>query len=235
MSPENTDPRAALQERLRFETLIADLSSKFINPPAEEVDREIIDAQHRICEFLDVDFSVLWQLSVETPGFFSATHFYSAPQGPQPGEPLKEEDYPWFKQQLLAGRMAGFSSLEELPAEAAHDRESFRQLATKSNLTLPLSVGRGPMIGVISFNATRAARDWPAALVQRLQLVAQIFANALARKRADQALHDLADRYRTITATTTDGFWEIDRGGKIVDTNDEGGRLYGSPALRVGG
>jgi hypothetical protein len=30
MSPEDTDPRAALEERLRFETLLADLSSKFV-------------------------------------------------------------------------------------------------------------------------------------------------------------------------------------------------------------
>jgi len=47
MSPETTNPRPELEERLRFETLIADLSSKFINLPAGEVDREIEDAQRR--------------------------------------------------------------------------------------------------------------------------------------------------------------------------------------------
>ena len=34
----------------------------------------------------------------------------------------------------------------------------------------------------------REERAWPEAIVKRLQLVAQIFANALARKRADHAL-----------------------------------------------
>ena len=52
MNPEDTTLRAELEERLRFETLIADLSSKFINVPAGEVDREIEDAQRRVCEFL---------------------------------------------------------------------------------------------------------------------------------------------------------------------------------------
>ncbi len=42
MSAQDTDPPAELEERLRFETLIADLSSKFINLSAGEVDREII-------------------------------------------------------------------------------------------------------------------------------------------------------------------------------------------------
>lgn len=33
-------------------------------------------------------------------------------------------------------------------------------------------------------------RDWPEAVVQGLDLVAQVFANALARKRADEALRE---------------------------------------------
>jgi PAS domain S-box-containing protein len=227
MNLEHTDPRAELEARLRFETLIADLSSKFVNLPAGEVDREIMDAERRICESLDLDLLVLWQLTDEAAGYFSATHAYSAQKGPLPPSQLHEEEYPWYKQQLLAGRIIAFSSLEELPAQAAHDLESFRQLGIKSNLCLPLAVGGGPMIGAFSLNATRAARVWPDALVQRLQLVAQIFANALARRRAEQALRDLADRYRALTTTTTDGFWEVDHGGKIVDTNDECARLHG--------
>ena len=227
MSPEHTNPRAELEERLRFETLLADLSSKFVNLPADEVDREIMDAERRICEFLDLDIMVLWQLSDEAAGFFSATHFYSSQQGPQPVGLLHQEDYPWFREQLLAGRIVGFSSLEELPAEAARDRESFRQLDIKSNLSLPLSVGGGPMIGAFCLNAVRAEHDWPEALVKRLQLITQIFANALARKRDEQALRVFAEKYKTITTTTTDGFWEVDREGKILETNDEGSRLYG--------
>jgi hypothetical protein len=45
MNPEAATLHAELEERLRFETLLADLSSKFINLPAGEVDREIEDAQ----------------------------------------------------------------------------------------------------------------------------------------------------------------------------------------------
>ena len=41
-----------LEIRLRFETLIADLSLKFINLPANEVDLEIKDAQRRVCQCL---------------------------------------------------------------------------------------------------------------------------------------------------------------------------------------
>jgi hypothetical protein len=52
MSPEDKNLNAHLQARLRFETLIADLSSKFVNIDTGVVDREIIDAERRICELL---------------------------------------------------------------------------------------------------------------------------------------------------------------------------------------
>jgi PAS domain S-box-containing protein len=227
MSPEATNPRAELEARLRFETLLADLSSQFVNLPASEVDREIMEAQRRICELLDLDLLMLWQQSAEASGSFSATHFYSARQGPESPERLKDEDYPWFKQELVAGRIASFASLEELPAEAARDRESFRQLGTKSNLSLPLLVGGGPLIGAFCLNATRAERDWPDALVKRLQLIAQIFANAIARKRAEQALRESEERMALAAEAAEFGVWGWNVTRNQVWGSEQWRRLFG--------
>ena len=51
-----------LEERLRFETLLAETSSRFINLPADQMDDEIEGAQRRIWRFLDLDRSSLWQV-----------------------------------------------------------------------------------------------------------------------------------------------------------------------------
>ncbi len=51
-----------LEERLRFETLLAETSSRFVNLPADQIDGEIEDAQRRICEFLTLDRSALGQV-----------------------------------------------------------------------------------------------------------------------------------------------------------------------------
>jgi len=170
-------------------TLIADISSKFVNLPSGEVDREIMDAERRICEFLDLDISAIWQWSEGSTGGFMLTHYYSAQDGPQPSIRLNQEDFPWFRQLMLEGRIVPISSLDDMPAEAAHDRENCRRLGVKSNLCIPLMVGGQP-VGILGLNTTRAERKWPDALVKRLQLVAQIFTNALERKRADQALRE---------------------------------------------
>ncbi|MEI6675442.1 MAG: histidine kinase dimerization/phospho-acceptor domain-containing protein [Verrucomicrobiota bacterium] len=58
-----------------------------------------------------------------------------------------------------------------------------------------------------------------------LQLVAQIFANALARKRTEIAPRDHADKFQTISSSTTAGFWVVDKNGRILEANDECCRL----------
>jgi PAS domain S-box-containing protein len=59
----------------------------------------------------------------------------------------------------------------------------------------------------LGFNTTRAQRKWPEALVERLQLVAQIFANALARARAEQVLRESEERMTLATDVANLGAW----------------------------
>jgi two-component system, LuxR family, sensor kinase FixL len=199
--------RTELEERLRFETLIADLSSKFVNLPAGEVDREIMDALRRICETLGLDLTAVWQWSYDGPGRFVATHYYNALQGPQSPGDLRQEDYPWLGQQLLAGRINVFPSLDDFPPDAALDRENCWRLGIKSHLSFPLAVGREATFGILGLNTARKERDWPDALVKRLQVVAQIFGNALARKRADLALRESEERMTLAVEAAQFGIW----------------------------
>ena len=178
-----------LEARLRFETLIADLSLKFIHLPASEVDLEIQNAQRRVCECLGIDLCGLWQWSAASPGFLALTHLYRSVDGPPTPEPMDAQEYfPWCLQQLLDGKLISVSSIEEMPPEATRDQEVFRHFGIKSTLVIPLSAGGGPLIGALGFNDMKEERHWPEALVKRLEIVAQIFANALVRKRSDEAI-----------------------------------------------
>src|SRR5262249_12300221 len=49
--------------------------------------------------------------------------------------------------------------------------------------------------------------DWPNALVQSLQLIGEVFANALARKRADIALRESEGRFRRMADTAPVMVW----------------------------
>lgn len=187
-------------------TLVADISSKFVNLSPGEVDSEIRDAERRLCEFLNLDLVAIWQWSAGPPGVFELTHHHSVDDLPQPNMQVADSDFPWARQLMLDNRIVPVSSLGNLPPEAATDRESCRRMGIKSNLCLPLTVGGEP-VGILGLNTIRAERKWPDALVKRLQLVAQIFTNALERKRADQALRASEERTTLATDAAQVGIW----------------------------
>ena len=81
------------------------------------------------------------------------------------------------------------ASMESLPPEAARDKEVWLHYGIKSALNFPLSAG-GQLFGAVTFNTVREERAWPTEIVTRLTVVAQVFANALARKVTDQALRE---------------------------------------------
>ena len=151
-----------LQERLRFETLIADLSLRFVNVAADRVDREIEDAQRAICEYLGLEHSSLWQTSTQNADELVLTHLYRNPELPTPPKRMSaKEFFPWMQAKLMAGEIVSVPNTAEAPPEAARDKESWQHFGMKSTLSFPLSVGGGAVFGVVSFDAAREVRACP--------------------------------------------------------------------------
>jgi PAS domain S-box-containing protein len=218
---DETQPTAEnVEQRLEFETLISELSSRFINLPVGEVDREIEDALRRICEPLGVELAILWQWSRAAPDVIAPTHSYFAHEGPRPSEPMRQDQYPWTRLQLLAGRLVAVSSTAALPAEAAVDRETCRLFGIKSAMALPLALGGEPPIGALGLNCLRAERNWPDALVKQLQLVAQVFTHAFARQRHEQRLLEGEARLAASAELAGLAFYEVDFDGGVVRVDD---------------
>jgi PAS domain S-box-containing protein len=213
---QTRDATEELQSLLEFETLLSDLSSRFINLPPEQLDPAIEDVQRRVCEVLGVDLSALWEGTADGPGGFVLTCFYASQEDLLP--PMRgmraEEYFPWLRDEMFAGRKHVASRLDAMPEEAAFDRDNLRLFGVQSNLTIPLSVG-GEIVGALGFNTTRGEREWPPALVSRLELLAQVFANALARRRADEALRESEQRVRLATESAEAGLWELDYASRL--------------------
>ena len=223
---------AKLESRLEFETLVSDRSSRFINLHADDVLPRIENAIRHVCEFLGIELAVLWQWSIAAPDVIVPTHVYYAQKGPRSAEPMREEQYPWARQQLLAGRTIAISSLEQLPAEAAVDRATCLAYGIKSVLCLPLSLGGEPPVGGLGPECVVDGARLANALVQRLQLVAQIFTNALARGRRERRLQDNERRLAAGAELAGLAFYEVDFGVGAMYVGDRLCDLLGVPADR---
>jgi transcriptional regulator with GAF, ATPase, and Fis domain len=176
---------ARLTALRRFETLVAEISAQFVHLSSDRIDAEIEEAQRRICECLELEFSSLWQWSDKNPESMILTHLHSPPPpyGPVRPDHLEAQvAFPWKLEQLMQGRLIACTT-SDLPPEAERDIESYRTYGIKSSVVVPLTTGGGPVIGVLSFEDLKVERSWPEPILNRLRTVAQIFANALARKR----------------------------------------------------
>jgi signal transduction histidine kinase/ABC-type uncharacterized transport system substrate-binding protein len=175
----------SLGERLRFETLLAEEAATFSRVSAADVDHEIERALRRIADFLGVDWSTLTEYS-EDSRTARVTHRWMAEgMDPQPVAALGLGEIPWSVAQLRRGATVRFARVEELPeVGAAVDRQTYRRLGVKSSVAVPLTM-EGVVIGALAFSAVAAERAWRDEFVQRLQLLGEVFANTLSRRRAE--------------------------------------------------
>jgi signal transduction histidine kinase len=231
-SPVDKTPASlgSLADRLAFEALISDLSSRFVSLRPDEVDGEINNALRVVCDALGIDLAVLWQWPLEGPAVITPTHIYSVLDVALPAEPMQQADYPWTTEQVLAGRMFAISTLDDLPAEASVDRETCRRYGIKSALCLPLLLGGESPVGALGLNALRAERDWPDTLIQRLRLVADIFTSALDRGRREQRLQDSERRLAAGSALAGLAFYEVNFAQRAIIIGDRLRDLVGFAA-----
>ncbi len=198
-----------LERRLEFETLLADLSSRFVNVSPSEVDPEISDALGRVCKPLGIEAAFLWQWSEADPSEVRLTHHHYADDGLPPPDSVLQEHFPWYVEQVRAGRLVRLPSMDDLPPEGAVDRASCLAMGIRSNLTIPLMVGGEAPVGALGLNTLQSERPWPDDVVNRLQLVAHVFANALARRRHDVQLRESEERQALAADSAEAGLWEL--------------------------
>ena len=181
-----TANRAAVESQLEFERLVAELSAKFINVPADQVDDAMRDALRRIGEALDLDrctfFRILPDGMLTEPVSWNRDDTVLVHSHAVAGR----ERFPWAVETLLAGNVVCFSSLAEVPNPI--DRANYPERDVVSAVTVPLSVS-GRVVGAVGFNMAREERVWSPDVVHRLRVFATAFGNVLARRESDEALH----------------------------------------------
>ena len=210
-----------LETQLDFEKMLSDISARFINAPAAQLSDVIDDTLKRVCEFLDCDIAALWRWSADRPEAYVLTNLYRRFGGPPVPEVFDaKEFFPWTLQKNLHGETLVYSSLDEVPPEGTRDRESWIHFGIKSNLSFPLTVANGGVLGSFALSMVRKERQWPESLVTRLHLVAQICANALARNRSELALRESEERLSLTTDSAEVGLWILDYRTRVQRFDD---------------
>ena len=227
MNASNTDIQTELEDRLRFETLLAELSARFVNLPPERVDQEIEDALRCLVEALHADRSGLGRLTEDGRDFVVTHAFASTGIEACPLLPSLVSAAPLLSQTLLSGQPFVMARLVDLPGEGEADRRFFASYQIRSGMAVPLMVG-GRVIGGVGCSLAHGEREWPEPVVRGMRLMADVFANALARQDADRALRESEERTRLAAAAANIGLWDWDIPHDAIWASERARALYGA-------
>jgi signal transduction histidine kinase len=192
-------------EGKRFERFIEELSASFVRSSVDEIGGEIDRWIREIVLGLNLDRGALSQIDAKS-GKLTVRHSWGRHRLVKLPIGLElARSAPWFDGMLMKGRTVAFSSVKELPPEfAANDWITFRRYVPKSNVSVPIRIG-GELVGSLGFASLKRERAWSPRLIRRLELVGEIFGNALERRLAAEENALLRDELNHISRTAVMG------------------------------
>ncbi len=225
----------ALEERLRFEELITGVSAKFVNLPAQEVDREVEATLKQVTDFFQIDYCGLLQAFPEKDSW-QITHAASAaglPPAPV-NKDISVRIFPWSYQEVAEHhKYLTFSTLKDLPLEAETDKENYRKWGIRSSTLIPILLN-GYHECVFSVSMMRSERNWTVPYIPRLRMLGEILVSALARSRIDEALRESEARLSLAASSGGIGLWSVSLGDRQTWATEKGWELLGlRPDSRV--
>jgi len=208
----------ALQHRLEMERLVATMSANFINLAPDEIDSEISQALRTTGEFAGVDRSYIFLFSDDGKKVADTLEWRTGVTEPiiDDLKGLSIEAFPWAMQRLNPPGIIHIPSVADLPPEASGEKEMLQAYDTQSFVGVPMVYG-GSLVGFLGFDSIRTEKTWMEEDISLLKMVGEIFVNALARKRAEEALKHRLEVEERIARELEEKAKELSRANEELD------------------
>jgi len=178
-----------LTRKIRAETgsqeTVARVASRLLTSSNETVHDAIRASLRDVCRYSGADRATIVWFDRDTSAVQALYHWKAGEQAP--AEHFSLKGFGWMTPLILGGETVSFSSAEELPATAATNRESLRQMGIKSALVAPIVVEHRSL-GALSLTNLERERDWPERFQPALSVIAACCGSVIARLRAQQRL-----------------------------------------------
>jgi sigma-B regulation protein RsbU (phosphoserine phosphatase) len=188
---ELNEARREVDTFFRFETLVHDITTRFINLTSEKYDEAINNLLQDIGKFTGIDRAYLIIISQDRQ-FFSISHEWREKE-------IKEADasiqffpvnaFGWWRRNLLSMDYVYISSMDELPPEAQEEYRAMRFGEVQSMLLVPL-IRKGLLDGFLGFDAVRSRKIWDKKEIYLLESITQDIVNLRLRWEAERELRE---------------------------------------------
>lgn len=195
--------------RQQLENLILNLTSRFINLPADEMQQSIVEALKQVGEFLNVERSFVYTFD-DSLSMASLTFEWTKPGAPVTPPQLVNVDVQqpdWSMERMIRGESVAIDELSELPPNAARLRTAFEAIDVASFVIVPVMLQQR-LHGFMGISSRMPGRCWPAESTAILRLLGEVFANALRRQATAAALAASEERLSLAISAVADGFYD---------------------------
>ncbi len=184
--------RKKLDFREKFESLLINIATDFIEMQGSDLNLGIHDALLNIGVAIEVDRAYLFRFSdgMET---MVNTHEWCA-SNIQPQIEIHHElscaDYPWWMNKLSTHQTILILSVMDLPSWAEAEKNLHESRNTQSLVSVPIVHGND-LIGFLGFDCVNRERIWSEDIIDLLRIVGDAIGNALERNRMEKTLLDM--------------------------------------------
>jgi len=228
--PPHVHPPEDLAARLAFETLLFDLSARLVAAPDDAFPAVVEDALGRVIRFFGADRGGILAVDPVNQSVHVIHGWYAEAQAERiPPELNIAPLFPYGYRLLTDLRQpCVVTSNDDVPPEGAIDRASRIAMGVRSTLNVPIAIGADTRY-IMNMDALREEVAWPAAFVPRLQLLGEIFANTVERRRISAELRTSEARLALATSFAGAGPWDLDTSTGRIWATPHTKELYGLP------
>lgn len=187
-----TQINESLNFRIKFESLITTLSTKFIKLLPDEMDDGMNYTLKEVGKFTGSDRSYIYLFS-DNGSMVKKTHEWSAEGFKSRIKKLEEisvKNMSWCLKKMEGFELVYIQDVSKLKPEAKKEKEFLGSQGIKSIIAVPIICG-GALTGFLGFESIKTKKIWTKNDITLLKLLGEIIANVLERKEAEKAIRHL--------------------------------------------
>ena len=223
--PRRRRTENALRKINSLQRAIARSSARIVGMNSTEIGEGLHAELSGIRAMLGVDCICWYQQTPDGARFLRQQTASSAPDVPG-RESFSAIEHPWLANSILQGVPLLVRSLSDMPAGSELDAKNLHAAGMRSFALVPTIGGTGTANAMMLTSFTSEI-DWDAEVVAQLSVLASVFANAHARKLAQEAGTESELRFQHLFEEAPIGCVLADAEGRICMANAAVARMLG--------
>ncbi|MCM2465804.1 PAS domain S-box protein [Methanoculleus oceani] len=202
---ESKRMEAQIRHRVDLEQVVSSISARFIALDPADLEEALEGTLRVLGSFLNIDRSYIYRLSADLTRV-QDTHEWCA-EGIEPQidvlQALPTNVVAWGMAEIEARKTICIPDVDELPEEAAAEREFLQEYGVRSLILVPITTA-DEVLGALGFETARQTRTWSDEDITLLEVVGNLFADLFSRIRAHERLGESEERFRTLVEQSHD-------------------------------